>query len=141
MEFANRFCDWLSDVSPNWINGDYMKSTFYLHYVGEKTTETLKKDSTLWKCSKSRAVLHWEGDSFKVTVRDKDKWSSFAWKEKGFSSLGGISKKLQDTQGYKGHTPKLYHTTLFDRLKLKDPTSNVYQQAEDPSKFASVNVI
>jgi len=147
LDFATRLCDWLGDVPNNWIRGEYKMSFFYLHYVGERTFESIKQDKSIWKScdSKCRAVLHWDNNSFNVIVRDCTKkknetvWKQIPWKEKGFKSLDSITNTKTDIQGYKGHSLQFLPTTYFDRLKL--PTANnAYTKAEDPSQTANVYV-
>jgi len=148
VEFANRFCDWMSEVTNDWIRVKYKQSTFYLYYFGEKTTESIKKDNQIWKSSNSdskcRAVLHWDPNAkiFKLTVRDNSKCgNNISWEEvplkemKSFMALEGINKKIW-TQKFHGRTPTLVLSTYFDRLKLKDPTPHTYVQTEDHTKHA-----
>jgi len=148
VEFAERFCDWISDVTIPWIRGDYKMSTFYIHYFGERTVDSLKKDSGIWKAtnadSKCRVILHWDpsAKSFKLTVRDNSKGgSNVSWEEvplrdmKGFKALEGINKRIS-VQKFHGRNPKLVLSTYFDRLKLKDPAHNQYVQTEDHTKAA-----
>jgi len=138
---AERICDWLSGAEVRWIANGFRTSTFFKHFVGVFTKEEIeKKYGIMDKNLKCAAILHWDPvkDLFCLSVR-RQKGNEITWEQHYLKTkqIGAPLKKEVDkeikTQRYKEVIPKLYQTTLFERLKKGDNTPQVYTVAESAS--------
>jgi len=140
---VDRVCDWLKGVDPFWMS-NYADSFFYKHYMGEKTSEDIKKDTSIHDrdISNTQAFLHWDSSSenglFCVTVRYEEKskpsWYTHEVKEKdkvkdpiglAYFNANKIKNLFFNQTRYQANSDPIWaKSSVFDPVKPRNFVQN-----------------